>query len=592
MAIRWRHLLGTLTAGTLVLQLMPAAGQQRGPIQLFPEVRPGEEPPAPRELDVAPRVPPGAPTEGLPAGEAPGRFRVEGLEAPAVDAAGLGGGLGPDLWQGSDPELVLNLLADLPVVTQNPPLRELTRRLLITGADLPGGRGGRLLEARVERLLAMGDLSSAAGLLEQLPPTDRDTPVVRSAADVALLQGDDDRACRLAQDVAPASQAPFWGKLTVYCRLRTGDVDGARLALDLLREREAGDDAAFFALAEIMASSGAAGSVPELAEPSPLHVAMARAAGLPLDEAALAEPSPPLLAAITRAPALAPDGGLALVERGFAMGVLGGTELAARYLEAAPDDGGGDVLAEIEADWGPGARALVLQRVQQEQLAGARAELLDAVWRAARGPERTLVAHAFDRSFVELPLEDGLTFAAPSAARALLGVERPVPAARWFGFLRTAGAADAQAQQAAAALAPLFALAGFGGSEQVPRPSEEMIAAWQDASAAGGEQALLLLALLEGVGARVAPEVWLALLDPPFQTEVRRPVMPLWRILETAQADQQRGLLMLSALHMLAGDPGEGDLEATVAGLQALRAAGFDREARGIALASALMQGL
>jgi hypothetical protein len=218
----------------------PPGIAQQGPIQLFPEraAPPDVEPvpeqarprvPAPSGPPVLPPAEPAAPTE--PAG----RLVVEGLAAPELDAIGLSrpaeGGFARPLWQGSNPELVGQLLADLPVITRVPPLRRLARRLLVSGAPSGGREPGHLLTLRIERLVAMGDLDSARALVERLPPSSSDSVLVRRAAEVGLLLGDGAATCRLADALASTTGAEFWAQIAVYCRLVEDDRAAARLAL-------------------------------------------------------------------------------------------------------------------------------------------------------------------------------------------------------------------------------------------------------------------------------------------------------------------------------------------------------------------------
>jgi hypothetical protein len=167
-----------------------------------------------------------------------------------------------------------------------------------------------------------------------------------------------------------------------------------------------------------------------------------------------------------------------------------------------------------------------------------------------------------------------------------------VPAARWFVLLDRADDEGAPSEEAAAALAPLFALAGIGGRRSVPEPTAEMIAAWQAASGAQPNEAARLLSLLEGVSGPVAPALWRDLLEPPYLSAAPGPSLPLWRLLERTEAAQRDGELTLIALHLLDGGRPEVSREAVVRGLGALRAAGLDGQARAIAVADALMAGL
>ncbi|MDH3770891.1 MAG: hypothetical protein OET79_07895, partial [Nitrospirota bacterium] len=169
------------------------------------------------------------------------------MDAPTIDAVGLNRPgdrqFSQDLWDGSDGRLIMTLLAELPVVTDNPPLRELTRRLLITGGAAPVGliEPGQALAARLERLLAMGDLDDAQALAQQLPLQRTPPELARPATEIALLVGDDETACTRAGEAATRSTDAFWTKVTAYCQLVANDAPAAQLSLDLLRDEEHGD---------------------------------------------------------------------------------------------------------------------------------------------------------------------------------------------------------------------------------------------------------------------------------------------------------------------------------------------------------------
>jgi hypothetical protein len=560
-----------------------AAGQG-GPIQLFPNL--GTETPP------QPEAPSTLQSEGE--ADAPRGFRVEGLAPPGIDTIGLAGpaegGFDQSLWTGSDGELILTLLRRLPVATRNPPLRALARRLLMTGAPVQGlAEPGSVLGARAERLLAMGDLEGASALLDRVPATNEDSQIARLVVQAALLRGDPETACSRAADIAPTSDAAFWAKVTIYCRLVDGDQEGASLGLALLRDQGQTDDEAFFALVEMIAA-GQPATVPlGPGGPSAIHVALYRLADLPLPPQALVSASPELLAVAAREPSLVADDPLAVAERAFLVGALSADGLAEQYRAAAPD--GGDVLRQIGTTWGPRTRALAYNALPERGTA-ERGQVLDALWRAAQGDERFLIAELFGAPFAELPVERGRLRLAPSAARALLVAERPIPAARWYSLVSGEAAVDQQARDDLVSLTPLFALAGFGGSVAVPDFDSEAMDAWLAATPDAQAKAGHLLALLEGIGVPVPETAWQRLIAGPGQGPVPAPPAPLWRTLDHAAAERRLGETVLLALHMFGGEPQAAHPEAVAAGLQALRAVGLNQEARAIAMATALQMGL
>lgn len=592
------HGLGTVgLIATIMMATAPPGLAQQGPIRLFPERdAPARAEPAPQEA----RPPTPAPVERQlaprpePQPEPAGEFTVEGLAAPELDAIGLSGpsegGFDRPLWQDADADLVMRLLADLPVVTRVPPLRDLTRRLLVSGSPAAGGEPGRMLAIRIDRLLAMGELDAAKALVDHLPPPAMDSELARRAAEVALLLGDDQTACRLADSLGPTSGAEFWGKTAVFCRLVEDDASGARLGLDLMREAGQTSDDAFFELATAIADRSEPPPLPTLVEPSALHLALLALAQWPLPERALADAQPHVLAVLAREPALAGARQLPAFEEAFLLGATSADRVAAGYTEADPAVP--DALPGPESAWDAQTRAATFAAVLKESDPVVRAELLDATWQASSGAERFLVAEVFAAPLVELPVERHLAAVAPSVARALLAVERPVPAVGWLSLLTTQSGQDARAQPAVAGLVPLFALAGVGGSDAVPRIDAAAIEAWQRATTADAATTERLFALLEGVGAPIEADLLGELLPAHAERQAVAPAAALWRGLERAAAERQVGATVLYALHMLNGRPQDAHPEALTACLRALSRVGLDRDARAIAVATALIQDL
>jgi hypothetical protein len=590
---------GLSTAGLIAAAVMvttPPGLAQQGPIQLFPERdTPSRAEPAPEQR--LPQIPaPGAPRIAPRTGPPPepaGQFAVEGLAAPELDGIGLSGptegGFDRPLWQDTDPDLVLQLLPALPVVTLVPPLRDLTRRLLVTGSPDGASAPGGMLAMRIERLVAMGDLDAAKALVDHLPPQATDSQLARRAAEVALLLGDDQAACRLADAVGPTSGAEFWAKTAVFCRLAEEDASGAQLGLDLMREAGQTTDDAFLELAGAIAGRSEPPPLQTIGEPSAIHLALLSLARWPLPERNLANADPPVLAAVAREPALGGARQLTALEQAFLVGATSADRLAARYAEAAPAS---DALPSPESDRDAQTRAMALGAVLKETDPVVRGELLDAAWRASSGAERFLIADVLAAPIVELPVEPQLASVAPSMARALLAVDRPVPAVSWLSLLTAQSGQDAGSRPAVAGLLPLFALAGVGGSDAVPRLDAAAIEAWQQATAADAATTERLFVLLEGVGAPTTADLWRDLLPDLAQRRAAAAASVLWRGLERAAAERRVGETVLYVLYMLDGRPEDVHPEALVACLRALSRVGLDRDARAIALATALIQDL
>ncbi|SEK72752.1 hypothetical protein SAMN05444413_103100 [Roseivivax marinus] len=211
--------------------------------------------------------------------------REQSLGEPVAGAAGLlpmsVTGLPRSMWQGSDPGRLVRLIEDAdPAV---PALSALLNTLMLAEADPPED-GGRLLAARVRRLIEDGALDAAEALLDRAGPA---RPALFEAwFDVALLGGSEDRPCAaltenpaLTRDVGPR----------IFCAAREGDWPRAALALESARAlgevsgREA-DLLERFLSPEIAESLP---SLPPATEPTPLTYVLAEAVGEPVPTSAL-----------------------------------------------------------------------------------------------------------------------------------------------------------------------------------------------------------------------------------------------------------------------------------------------------------------
>lgn len=153
------------------------------------------------------------------------------LGAPTRDALGLlpasSTGLPRDLWGTTSTTELARLLRAERVDTL-PAIQSLLYVLLLAELDPPSDADGKgqLFLARVDKLLDLGALEPAMALLEQ--PDAPEVESFRRWFDVALLMGEEDRACetmRETPEVAPTFPA------RIFCLARGGDWNAAALSL-------------------------------------------------------------------------------------------------------------------------------------------------------------------------------------------------------------------------------------------------------------------------------------------------------------------------------------------------------------------------
>jgi len=594
-----------LGAADLVAQAGP-------PIRLTPA--PARAPtPATPPAAAAPEIPPPAtsmPSAPLGPGEG-AKSAIEVSKPPPVDTESVGLadpaklGLPPTPWKDSTRALIEQVIADVPADTVSRPARDLTRRLLIVAAPPPAGesavKGRSFVGVRAAKLFDMGDIEDAAALAQLVPSRDWDESLARLQVDSAFAAYDNNGACTAVRTQIGRFGGPYWQKALIFCQLLGNEQDRAQLGLSILQEQKAPEDDAFDRLFAKL-SGDARAKVEKLPDPTPLHLAMLRAANLPLPAAVATTNDPLILRMIATSPSTPADLRLAAAERAEAYGALPTPALAQIYEQASfTADQIKTALDTAQNDRGPRARAMLYRAAEDMPIGAQRAELLQKTWRLARerGAYPTTVR-------VDLPLllelQPGpdLMFFAPDAARALLFTGKFEDAQRWYADVRTEAASGNElAANAEALLSPLFWLADPNERKTNALPLPARFAAWQKAqqnldAANLPAHAALLVTLLTSTGDQPDP----SLLGPLLSTKAKResvqmPDMGLWLGLGAAFEAGRIGETALFSLAILGpSGPSGAAPQTTALVLDALRAASLDPDARALAVEAAILGGL
>ncbi|MBD3786988.1 MAG: tetratricopeptide repeat protein, partial [Sphingomonadales bacterium] len=327
---------------------------------------------------------------------------VSSLDAPSANALGLlparTTGLPPGLW-GATPEAELVSLLRKERLDPLPSIQAFLMELSLAELDPPRivtspGRNALYL-ARVDRLLDLGALDQAAALLEQADPTDAE--VFRRHFDVALLLGQEDRACeilRSSPEIAPSFPA------LIFCVARNGDWQTA--ALSFGTGRALGQiEPDIEPLLERFLDPELAEDVEDLpppARPSPLVFRMMEAIGQPM-------PTGPLPLAFAQADLRANTGWKARIEAAERLARLGSVDanqLFGLYTERrAAASGGVWDRARLMA-----AADAAIAAKDRDRLA----QLLPALWDAMQAQELETVPAALwgaDLAAMALPGDAG-----------------------------------------------------------------------------------------------------------------------------------------------------------------------------------------
>ncbi len=609
-----------------------ATGKPR-PIAPGPYVPPGSIASAAKVEEMA-RAAPAAGQGESEGEETAGPRSLLGMDAPEVDElqdldpAAIGvlepgnGGLPADLWRGTRRSTLEALIPQLPVRAPSPAMNGLVRQLLLSTVGVPristdGDPGLALLEARLERVAASGNLAALLELLERVAPR-HETAVIREIrADAYLMDSDILGACGVARQARGDDGSVKWLKILSLCQALEGDRAGVSFNIGLLQET--GDLTPLFdrLLGKVLdrAEGVSAAADPDPASDSqdfaaeeadallisqpPLNAltaALYRAAGAPVPLAVLDNTSAIVLAS------LAGRGDLDLAFRAEAAeiaartGIVPAADLVSAFeaMEFTEDE---EASAFLLAETGLGVRVdgLLYKLASSAISDGEKTRYLRVAWRRAHREDMyPALAGVLVGPAALIALRGENISAAQDVSRIALYAGDRELAGRWYQLARTlASQRNVEAVKALVDMWPLMITAGVG---DVPF-SPQILNLWRQSLsilpvAEQRRRAALLYGLLEALGYVIESELWDEVLGAPAIGGTRAPSLGVWRQLLIATEAGRLGEGLLLALVTI-GDagPAGADPSALSSALRALTTLGFEDEARAIAVEALVAHG-
>lgn len=594
----------------------PAGNDQARPLRLMPTPQPVAEPSQPR-----------IPTD------APGKagIEVDGLRKIDDESVGIltqrDGGFGLEMWQGISRVEAVDLINQLPRNLGSSALRDAAAQLLLSRAKAPialSEDAPSLLAARAKALLAMGDVEGTELLIVAAPSQGRPVGMDIVDAKLQILKYNNARACGLARNNRDYAGDDFWQRLLIYCDALDGKSENVGLGLSLLRELS-GDDPALVMLADAVVSRKPI-ILESIARPTPIHLAMSRAAKveLPLD---IAKSNNPLvLYGAAMAPNLKTGARIEAAERAVPIGALNPAELRRLYQQVTYTDADlGNALTRAAEIGGAAARALLYQAAAKQNIPSARAEIISAALDIAREDGRyKATVEAFRPLINRLPPSPEMVWFALTGVRAFLTLGDAAGTDRWMALLRASASIRDESRLALSRVRPLARLLGAGDTSI---PLETVIAEWQSTLGDKPEKPALRTALngmflavgddlpasaWQGIANGAAssqtmpsPEVWFKFRDSLRGLNLSSDSLPAKKMLaaatgsvagndaEQAQVPAGAARAAIYALQVMGdGEPGSQGISAIYEVVVAFRALGFERIARQLALETLLAAGL
>ena len=177
---------------------------------------------------------------------------VEALGAIHPLEVDSGGRLPETVWSSGHTASLGAVLDALPPAAQGweqPAAARLALRTLLSGGPPPEGLEDRfaLADLRARRALAAGRPQPVLRLLDRTPDLNQSEPMSRTYAELAFAMGRTEAACRAADALLEARDAPYWLRARAVCLAVEGGIPAAELTAELARAQAAdpGFDAVF-----------------------------------------------------------------------------------------------------------------------------------------------------------------------------------------------------------------------------------------------------------------------------------------------------------------------------------------------------------
>jgi len=397
----------------------------------------------------------------------------------------------------------------------------------------------------------------------------------------------------LAAAQVKTSEIQFWRKAFIFCQALAGENQKAALGLNLLREL-GGNDPVYFSLLDSL-TSGETPIIESLKEPSPLHLAVARASKAKLPADIISSNRPAILRTIAISPNAPIELRLEAAERAEAVGSLSVDTLRQLYASVSfSDEDLASPLARAEKLRGPMSRALLYRTALDQTVATAQAEaLIKALELGRSGGRYGPVVRAFMQILKSVNPGPEVSWFAPEAVRALMISGQYEAAAAWLNILRASALFDTGAAAELKSLTPILRL---GNALEEKDWSPTRFEDWWSVSKEkknARENAELLYSLFSGIGEDVPEHMWFELLEgPERETSVTPHPSFLFQMSAAANAGRLGETVLLSMLILGEGGPTGANPMVLSRIINVLFSVGLEQEARALAVEAALASGL
>ena len=212
------------------------------------------------------------------------------------------GGLGYDMWSGSERNIIQNYLKNLPINKESDTAIELIKKLLLSNAKVPKSNGEiDLILIRINKLIELGDFDNAKSLIDLVNKKDNEEILIKQT-EINLSLNNFDLACsNIEEERKSFKQNLFWRKVEIFCQILNGKTNKANLSLSLLKEEKNFNDENFLKIIDSLIYKDESNDE-SLVNLNLLNLVMTRVANINIKESYVLNDDPLLLTMIYRMP--------------------------------------------------------------------------------------------------------------------------------------------------------------------------------------------------------------------------------------------------------------------------------------------------
>ena len=238
--------------------------------------------------------------------ESDNKFKI--IELKEIDANTVGtiskseGGLGYDMWVGSEKNIIKNYLVNLPVNKESDLAIDLMKKLLLSNADVPESNNKTdLLLIRINKLIEIGDFDNAKSLIDLIKNMDNEEILIKQT-EINLSLNNFDLACSDIEEKRKNYKSNFfWKKVEIFCLILNGENNKANLSLSLLKEEKNFNDENFLKIIDSLIYKEEINDE-SLNDLSLLNLSMTRVANINIKDNYILNEDPLFLSMIYRMP--------------------------------------------------------------------------------------------------------------------------------------------------------------------------------------------------------------------------------------------------------------------------------------------------